>query len=142
MDCFYLTDLPMPPSENHAYATIKIKGSLRRIKSKELRVFEAFIEFYRSKHADLINEAKKFIEQHPKLSITTEFYFEESRLFCIDGRIKKLDASNRVKAANDSIAKMLGIDDSRFFESIAIKTISCGKEHMVARIRPFILGRS
>jgi hypothetical protein len=66
-----------------------------------------------------VKEANHFLK---KLCDTKEYVLEVNRLFFFnygqvitkDGRPKKHDVSNRIKAFDDNLSKIIGIDD-RFF---------------------------
>ena len=96
----YRVTLPfIPPSTNHLYVTVGKK------------------RFPNPKHRKLAAIAKTLI--HGRLD-PTRVYALHIGIFCPcfnkgDGKVKKLDVSNRIKALEDWLAKGLDIDDSRFF---------------------------
>lgn len=59
--------------------------------------------------------------------IETLFVFHKSRLYTKDGRIKKLDTSNRIKPCHDAISMVLGLDDSRF--NLTASKVYCDLEN-------------
>jgi len=57
------------------------------------------------------------------LAIHCDFFFGRRALYTKDGRLKKMDVSNRLKALHDAMGDALGIDDSRFTEISARKVV-------------------
>lgn len=49
------------------------------------------------------------------IHIDTVFFMLSSRILCKDGKPKRNDTSNRLKALHDAIGQILGIDDSYFW---------------------------
>ena len=69
------------------------------------------------------------------LKVDFFFVFKRERLWTKDNRPKKLDASNRIKAASDQLAKFFGIDDKVFF-SVSSEKVSGENECAIIFITP------
>lgn len=117
-----LEQIPMPPSENEAYPTDFKTG--RRFTGKELSDFKTRLAFWSLKRAPeiskIIEELKWELADHRKcLRVDSYLFFQYSSLFTTPvtkterPRRKKMDPQNKMKALYDSLAAMLGIDDSR-----------------------------
>jgi Holliday junction resolvase RusA-like endonuclease len=123
-----LNGLPMPPSINAAYANTP-KG---RIKTKAYRDFEKAMEEYRLKNLKAVNEAKWDIHRQTLLGkvlhVDCEFMFPVGKIICqgpkIQGKPKRLDASNRIKCLEDALSKMLLVDDSYFWSGSFSKRVN------------------
>lgn len=123
----------VPPSVNGSYATnFKTK---RRFPSKELLAFKklfnsASIHIFdgptKTSLKDFLQEIKS-----KKLCLIVQVYFKKERLYTKDGRIKKLDISNRLKSCEDCICKAIGIDDSQIFRIVAEKIPTDTEEQTV-----------
>jgi hypothetical protein len=115
--------LPLPPSENAAYATDWNTG--RRFKSKEMGEFTLRFQKWSIRRALQIakiqNELKWEMADHRRvIRVDAWLFFQFDSLFtkcsgpADKPRRKKMnDASNFTKALHDCLATMLGIDDSR-----------------------------
>lgn len=113
-----LKNLPMPPSSNNLYATIMIKGRPVRVKSKGLRMFEKEMAEWAMTHRESLNLAKEFAKKLQKgqvIEVHKKFIFNRSSIITLKNKPKKNDTSNRIKAIEDTLAKLIGIDDSYFW---------------------------
>lgn len=114
--------LSIPPTINTAYS----RGSHgKRFLSKKGKAFKSEVEI----------AAKKFYgtlgRSYYRLTIIVQ-----CRWLTKDGRVLKKDISNRIKIAEDGIAKALGVDDARFFEVRALKSHSYTEERTVFYLEP------
>lgn len=112
-----LPGLPIPPSENAMYVNRRQAGKRGRAASDELRYFWDHMEFWRLKNLPFANSARRAMAGRSFLAIDCTFHFRRTRLYTGKGNVRRLDVSNRLKALHDSVAKLLGVDDSEFFES-------------------------
>ena len=117
-------NFPIPPSENQLYRNLAKVG---RVKTRAYREYTTEVEAWHLSHLKPIKRAKAYID--PKIPLKVEFrmMMNPTRLFTKDGRIKRLDASNRIKAMLDLFSGCLEIDDSIFF-SCKIEKIACTDE--------------
>jgi Holliday junction resolvase RusA-like endonuclease len=99
------------------YAIIKRGKKVFHIPSRQLKLFQKQITTY------FFAMPRSLIARIPDQPLLIEcyFYFPVSRLYTKKHTIKKLDVSNRLKALHDCLCKVIGIDDSQFFEIYAIK---------------------
>jgi hypothetical protein len=119
----YLNGLPLPPSCNSIYATFK--G--RRIRSKGLCEFVKFVGQWglinRSSAREAMEVCQFWIQKGYFLKVSAQISFLKSQIFTKDGKVKELDASNRMKALHDAIStNILHIDD-RYFWSVSIEKV-------------------
>jgi Holliday junction resolvase RusA-like endonuclease len=125
-----ILNMPLPPSVNQAYNPFK--G--RMIKDKNLRGYESSAEqaMIRSGMAPQLKLIKPLICPLPSdiCAVEINFKFQYSRLFCKTadkktgrklGDVKSCDLDNRLKGKIDFLKKIIGFDDSHFFEIIARK---------------------
>lgn len=113
-----LTHLPMPPSENQLYPSMK---SGRRISSKALIDYQRQMRDWRMINLTKAAEAKRRVDVWLMggnvLTIEIVLGFHSSDLYTKKGDVKKMDAANRVKAFNDCLGEfILDQDDKMFFE--------------------------
>lgn len=132
-------NLPLPPSENKMYPSGK---SGMRFKSKELREFQASIETIRKNllfdFGIAARTVDRWLAKRNMLSLDVMFYFKKSRLISKEGKTKRLDTTNRLKAICDSVSQALVFDDCNFWQIKCSKNIfDDNKEWCDVRIRPF-----
>jgi Holliday junction resolvase RusA-like endonuclease len=119
---FTITDFPMPPSAN------QLRSSFYNLKLKRMQHYDASV--YKSYKAVCaawaVKEAKALasISERLKIEISEPgtililrcgFALRQKRIWTKDGRVKRLDVSNLLKALHDELSKCLGVDD-RYFE--------------------------
>jgi hypothetical protein len=112
-----LIGLPIPPTTNNLYNTI----GRRRVPSKELKRFHVDFQLWALSNPAKVKEARLFIRRRGAYRLNIRCHVKTSRLVTLDGRLKTWDASNRIKALEDSISEMMLINDSIFFEVNAAK---------------------
>lgn len=119
--------LPMGPSCNNMYPTIRNGNRLFRVSSKELKKFQKEMGKYPSLCKEVFHKGKfqvqEWVEAGMPLEIKCLFFFQHKRIFTKDGCAKKIDVSNYIKAVHDSLCNLLEIDDSVFFKVYAEKAI-------------------
>lgn len=121
--------LPMPPTENRIYSPVvrtnrEGKNFASNRPSPELKQYQDDFESWHWKHVQSMTKVEKKIstwaseyekEGHDQLfgvKFTILAVFPHSELITQKLTMKKLDASNRVKALQDCLAKALHIDDN------------------------------
>lgn len=117
---YILSGIPMPPTDNHLFLNIPRRG---RVKSPGYRRYEKDFEIWRLTHLRELGVIKKAV-RGSKMAVSFMFNFEYGQLHCKDGRIKRLDVQNRLKAICDLLSAALETDD-RFFFEVAAKKV-CG----------------
>lgn len=108
-------NLPFPPTVNKMYA-----GYPRRYKTSEAKVFETAVDMWFVKNRSLVLEARKsvraaLLDSETFLRVSLDLIIPRAFLFTKKGNVKKVDASNRIKATLDQLANLLNVDDNRFF---------------------------
>jgi len=118
-------NLPMPPSSNNQYYLARRGKKTYHVPSKELERYKRELNDYYHLNRDAIQRSQqslKFWLSHKLLlQMNCRFFFERKMLYTLKGAPKKMDVSNRLKAAHDGVAKLLEIDDSLFFKIEAEK---------------------
>lgn len=102
------------PSLNQCYATNFKTG--RRFPSKALGEFKKEFKKLSPPHSGEISAI-----QGKRLCLIIEMWMKRERIYCKNGKIKKMDVSNRIKPLEDAISDLIGIDDSQFFRVVAVK---------------------
>lgn len=105
-----LKGFPIPPSSNQMYASV----NGRLIKSAEARRYLGLVQGYKIRKFREIDEFLKTVVDADVFDVEMNFIFHRDRVIGKKNQIKKLDASNRLKASHDGLAEILDIDDSRF----------------------------
>lgn len=126
-----LHSFPMPPSSNHVYATIQRDAKSWRTKSAELREFERDALNWALAGGPGLHRARDLAKQARNgknlvLDVHAKFYFKRERILCKNGKPKRLDTSNRIKALHDALATILEVDDCFFWSLSADKAAILG----------------
>ena len=151
----WVEGLPLPPSANDMYEpTTHKKWKVNRAGQKylgvrvgrrasdELKAFQLKCLSHKNSKLDFFRiirtQCLEWIKQGYLLRVDTWVAFEHSRLWTLDGQPKQLDADNRRKPLQDSLASILNIDDKWFFAG-NIEKVTCRSkdlEQSVVRIQP------
>lgn len=119
-------DYPLPPTSNNIHATILVHGQMRRINSKEYKLFLKNCQIWAARNNPRVQLLKKLcveaISKGRMIAIDSYFVFTHEQIWTQKNKPKKLDASNRLKGLHDSIALLLDIDDSMFWQGTFEKT--------------------
>lgn len=114
MKALVIPNFPLPPSENQLYRNVPRVG---RVSTQEHKNYKRECESwalankrYREAFQQIYSEYQNYV-----VKVDSYFVMKHERLWTKDGRAKKIDASNRIKASNDELAKFLGVDDRAFF---------------------------
>lgn len=111
-----IQNFPLPPSENKLYRNVPGVG---RVSTKELKDYKENVRVWALSNKQIIDATKDIIfsewNNDRALKIDCYFVLKHERIYTKDGRPKKLDASNFIKACHDQLALSLGIDDRYFF---------------------------
>lgn len=135
-----LSGFPLPPSTNHLYKTIVIRGRSRRAKSKEYKAYEHAVKVWMMTHHHELQLARALTTMAGPgrfIHLDLDFKFHRSRILCKDGKPKRLDTSNRLKALEDALSLILGIDDCWFWSGQYDKSIA--PENEVERVEIVML---
>ena len=124
-DSLIIRRLPMPPSSNHLYPTNKA-GRRYKDKShpfwKEMRMFQV-------KHSDEISRLAALMDPDIPLRVDRYFFFFYESLYTKAGKPRVMDISNKLKAFDDELAKIMSVDDSRIFYGTEAKVVISSEEH-------------
>tara|TARA_R110000868_G_scaffold231059_1_gene484365 strand:+ start:450 stop:845 length:396 start_codon:yes stop_codon:yes gene_type:complete len=114
------------------------RGRPIRISSKEAKDYEKAFKVWQLSNRETLKTAREDIVRWGKpLSISILVAFKRERLVTKDGRLKKLDVSNRTKSLHDLLSAALGIDDCLFVSCPIQKVVAdTYDEQVVACIRP------
>lgn len=104
----------VPPSMNHAYATVYPKGR------PPLRVLAAAGKAFKN---SVILQLRHMASKVPAAKWYTLEIEVRTRIVSKTGEPLRLDTSNRVKLAEDAISEALGLDDRHF------RTVTTTKTH-------------
>lgn len=128
---FTLSQIPMPPSSNHQYAAMAVRGGhsakngerlwfgkLRP--TRELEDYVKAVAAWAKTNEVAVAKAKSFIRNEILLKgqmvrIDTYACFHGTNLWTQKGLAKRMDGSNRIKALHDCLAEILQVDDSHFW---------------------------
>jgi len=122
-----VSGLPMPPPSNNLYVTDKRTG--RRFPSRDLKDFKAEMDdchmVMKRQLIPMVRDLFSWIESPGTfVRIDRYFFFPYDQLYLKTKKFapRTMDASNRIKALDDAIAKLTTLDDKFFW---------CGLEEKV-----------
>lgn len=117
----------MPPTVNKAYSSIYLYGTMQRVKSQEMKKWARAFQFWSLENSPQVRVAKAQFGEPRKghyIQIDCDFFFKYEQIFCLDGKVKKMDSSNRIKPIHDAISALIGVDDSMFFSGTFNKKLA------------------
>lgn len=120
MKSILIQNYPLPPSENQIYRNVPRVG---RVATQELKDYKRSCAFWGMANKQYKQIFWELAQEYPNHVLKVDAYIvlKHERIWTKDGRPKKLDASNRLKALHDQLAEYLGIDDKAFFNVSAEK---------------------
>lgn len=139
MHVLLIKGFPLPPSENILYRNVPRVG---RVATKELKQYREECKIWEYQNKAAAETFKNMCFKH--WSNTSMFQFDyffimkKERIFTKDGRPKRLDVANRIKAMQDSLCNILGLDDKHIFSSYIEKLVG-EKECVHIEIKPHSL---
>jgi len=119
-----LKDFPMPPSVNNLYFTTKFG---KRVKAKGYTDFERASANWAKMNTvnlGLVRQMSLECRTGWGLRVDQTFYFPQGEILTKQGKPKRNDTTNRLKALHDVLSKLLGIDDCWFWNGVYDKKIS------------------
>ena len=122
----------MPPSSNHLYA-----GTVRRYPSAGFKAWKRDFDKWSMANSKAVLEARNAIcalRPSQALHVSRTYWFNYSSVMTQSHRPKRNDTSNRIKALDDAIAQLLGIDDCRFWDGSYYKRIHMVEKHEYANV--------
>lgn len=115
----------MPTTVNRLYSSGRFSGKSKRWKSDEYNSFLTQAQYWEMHRQSLVAKSadlcKSMVLEGYLIRVDTYFVFRQTDLWTKPKtkkdkpKPKQLDASNRIKAMHDVLAKMLGIDDKYFW---------------------------
>lgn len=131
---FEINNFPMPPSVNKLYA---YTGS-RVVKTKVYRKFDEDVRRWRYGNDGVVRQIREFIvglKEHV-IHIDTYFHMGRASVLTKEGKPKRNDTSNRIKALHDVLAEhILGIDDCYFWSGSFEKVVLDGANEQSEHVR-------
>lgn len=121
---FEIKGFPMPPSANALYANGKYGGRFKSIKYRE---YEETVRLWCRDYQHILRTARNLINNlsHGEvLHVERSFYHQKGKIITKDGKPRKNDTSNRIKALDDVLSEILGTDDSLFWSGTYYKHAS------------------
>lgn len=128
-----LRKLPMPPTLNKSYAHL----GKRRFSTQDLKDFKAGIDSWALENRTAVKSIREKVlasDERTMFKLTLEFKFPHAKLYTLKNHFKKLDVSNRIKAAEDAVTDVLGFDDKSVFELVAVKGHTRCGEHFNVKL--------
>jgi hypothetical protein len=124
---------PMPPTVNKQLTQARFHRGF--IKTQVARDFDLEVDQFHKRNMNDISKLSLLMQDYLAkgfgFTVQTTFYFPESKILTKKGNLKKLDASNRIKATHDALSKLICIDDQYFiggsFDKQINKTSPDGK---------------
>lgn len=122
---------PIPPSDNAIKKPVRrfVKGGIKRVltfmDSPEYVRFKSDLNFWWlsnfRNYSDDFMTVKNWVRDGKVLGIECDMRIHHERIWTVKGRPQRLDPANRLKALQDTLSKLIQIDDSVFFETIVRK---------------------
>jgi hypothetical protein len=123
LQSFTINGFPMPPSVNQLYAWSPRAG--RMVKSKLCGAYERTVGKWILTNGSQLEQLRLFTKDLGAyvFDVDAMFYMERKAIICKDGKPKKNDTSNRIKALHDVLSSIVGVDDSYFWSLSADKQV-------------------
>lgn len=140
---YKLTNLPMPPTQNDSYMPMVMRGTgrARLIPQKGLKDFHAAMEEWKKKNVLFVGKGREQIRDwlmHGNmLSLQIFVCFPLERIWTQDAKVRKFDATNRIKPLEDQLSELFQVDDSYFFK-VSVEKIRTKRSeaYCIAVMRP------
>ncbi len=123
---------PVPPSVNQLHRFV----NGRVIKSKAYNDYERAVFKWITTNQEQVKSVRDFLKDLGEyvLDVSAVFHMEKKSIVCLNGKPKRNDTSNRLKALHDALSTaILGIDDCYFWSCSADKVV--GDDHVEITIR-------
>lgn len=122
---FKIFNFPLPPSVNALYSTIGYENN-RRVKSKVYVDYQRDVRNWVAANLTEIKHARDIAKAvygtAQAFHVDSTFYMLHKQIVCKDGKPKRNDTSNRLKALYDVIGDIvIGLDDSYFWSGSFFK---------------------
>lgn len=134
-----IKEFPVPPSANALYAYVKN----RMVKTAKYRKYEQEVFKWLTVNHDKVREIRSFVKDLSPfvLHVDATFHMKRSDIICLNGKPKRNDTSNRLKALHDVLSMIIiGVDDSYFwsgsFHKVAIRESKDPSVEITLILRP------
>lgn len=129
-------NFPMPPSSNSIYKHFidpKSKNSrsprVKRVSTADLNNYKAECNRWIVANMQLCETAHNYLRDEPCIQVDVYVSMYADRIFTKDGKVKKLDVSNRGKALYDCLATAIRVDDRHFTDCRLVKVVAGENEY-------------
>ena len=131
---FTIDNFPLPPSANSLYAHSRMYD--RMVKTQAYKDYDKDVQLWIASNQGKVDEVRGFAKDLKGVfHINATFYMQHKSVVCKDGRPKKNDTSNRIKALHDVLSNILGVDDSYFWSGSFTKVaMADGKERVAVTL--------
>jgi len=126
-----LFGFPFPPSTNALYKN----AGKRRVKTHDYKEYEYECEAWEYENIKALKKAIKLLRGE-LVELNLKVFAPKSTWYTKAGKPKKIDVTNRVKALEDCLFKMLDIDDCHVFKCTQEKCIS-DKKYVDIELREY-----
>jgi len=149
-DFYMIYNIPMPPTVNKSYSS-SVVASVNHKYGKTIRYASYDLKMYKNKiHAYLMQHKYSFEalfceldsrlkEKENLISVDRVFCFHPKAIFRKDGFAKRNDVTNRIKALDDALEHLTGIDDKMFFKGSETKTLITGGQSECVHVKLSII---
>lgn len=127
---FTIDRFPIPPSANELYAFSRQAG--RMIKTREYRNYEKAVYSWLTTNPEQIKGIREFLTDigDSVIDISSHFHMPKKSIICLNGKPKRNDTSNRIKALHDALSSIiLGVDDRYFWSGTFNKVVADDKSN-------------
>lgn len=131
---FVIEGFPMPPSTN----TLHTVARGRIIKAKTYREYEKKVTAWLVENQDVIKGVRGFVKDLAPnvIHIDASFAMSKKDIIGVDGKPRRNDTSNRLKALHDVLSNIIiGIDDSYFWSGSFTKIAVASRSEACVNIR-------
>lgn len=126
--CYLLEKFPMPISENKFRGAFfdQTKQEMVHYSTGDLKAFKRIGHEWRLEHLRFCQEIRVWArtavaDQSHQIRIDCNFIFPKEKVWTKAGKIRKFDASNRIKPLHDVLADILDVDDCYFYPGVSEK---------------------
>jgi hypothetical protein len=119
-----LLNLPVPPSANGLYKSVMLKRpnrkpTMRRVKTREYVIYSNQMQHWRLQNHRGVRALNAWIlatfperpGAQPLIWLDRFFHLHRSTLWTQKNTVKKYDVTNRIKALDDELTKIIELDD-------------------------------
>lgn len=130
----------MPPSQNKIYRNLNVIGRLGRAKTREYNDWLSEMDVWAYSNPSIKKcraVLQGIVNQNMGLYVSVDLFFNHSSIFCKDGRPRRNDTANRLKALHDGLSRILDIDDKYFWAGSFNKSATEKMESVSVTLNPY-----